>query len=80
MIKLFSVLSVNDFHFLFIQINLCAVTFPQYSRSSKILAFIVLILAIFFQTIGLLALILVKVYQISFVGEYANPLDWPVTY
>jgi hypothetical protein len=84
MLKLVPVLSVNGFNFLFNQICICAPTFRLYSRSSQIIAFTVLIFAIFIQLIVLLSIImlmiLVKVYQVSFVGEIKNPLEWTINY
>jgi hypothetical protein len=83
MLKMVPVFSVNGFNFLYKQICICTPTFRLYSRSSQIIAFIVLILSIFIQLILLLGIImlmiLVKVYQISFVGEINNPLEWTIS-
>jgi hypothetical protein len=82
MIKLIPILSLNGFNFVFTQICISGSIFKNYSRSSKIIAFIVLTFAIFIQFIFLLGLILllilIKVYQISFVGEIINPLEWKI--
>jgi hypothetical protein len=84
MIKMVPVLSVNGFNFLCKQICICVPIFRMYSRSSQIIAFTVLVLVIFIQLIFLLGviilMILVKVYQISFVGELRNPLEWTINY
>jgi hypothetical protein len=84
MLKLVPVLSVNGFNFLFQQIYICAPIFRMYSRSSQIFTFTILIFAIFIQLIFLLGIImlmiLVKVYQVSFVGEITNPLEWTINY
>jgi hypothetical protein len=82
LIKLIPILAVNGFNFLSTQISVTAPIFLRYSRSSQVVAFTVLAIAVSFQAIvlvGLLILInLVKVYQVSFVGEIKDPLLWTV--
>jgi hypothetical protein len=77
MLKLIPIISTNGFTFLFTQINLAVPMIRKYSKLSQIILFALLILSFFFQFVllfGLLILIiLVRVYQLSFVGCRDDP-------
>ncbi|CAF0952074.1 unnamed protein product [Adineta ricciae] len=80
LIKLIPILSVNSFNFILTEISICTPIFLKYSRSVQAVTFTLLTLIISIQVIIVLALLLlinlVKVYQVSFVGETRNPLLW----
>ncbi|UJR19878.1 hypothetical protein I4U23_023011 [Adineta vaga] len=80
MIKLIPIISLNSFNLLMKQISICAPIFLRYSRSSQIVTFSLLTLFILMELVVviilLLSISLVKVYQVSFVGEKLNPLVW----
>jgi hypothetical protein len=82
MFKLIPLISVNGFKFILTQIYVTVPTFRKHSLSSQILAFTVLVIAVCLQFVFLLALlliiVLVKVYQLSFVGEVKDPLQWTI--
>jgi hypothetical protein len=64
MVKLIPIFSTNGFSFLFTQINVTVPFIRKYSRFSQIIPFTILILTI-----------LVKVYQLSFVGQVTDPFE-----
>ena len=82
LIKLIPILAVNGFNFLFMQIAVTASIFLKYSRSSQALAFTLLSIVIVIQVIFLIGSLifihLIKVYQVSFVGEVRDPLLWTI--